>query len=396
MLKVGLSTTLERIKKVREILQDNPEGLWLRELADISEIERTSLYAIINNFFSKKLEVKKIGKIKIIKLIDSTPSKKEKRLIQREKALRLAYNLRRNGLTYSEISKKISEKIGYNIWVAYLKDIEMGEKGKKRYLKKISNDRRKAGRKGGRKHIKSGHIFKIQPLRMEGYLKKIMARIPQSSKDLTLPKVRIISHCLFDGFVMKNIAKHSYVMGYSNKCCELIEEFVNDMKIVYNLSPTDEIERKSGFIIRYCCKAAVEDLIRYTSFKDGKERIPPEIINSILEWKIEFLKCFWNDEGMVHFSESIDKKGYKHVSIFVEAFLKNKNLLRQLKRLHESIRIRTITRKNKIRISKKEDLIKFAKLINFSPGLKVSYRKSKWNGQEKKEVLRLAISSYKR
>jgi len=396
MHKVGLSTTLERIRKIREILQNNPGNLSLRKLSDSSGIEGTSLHALINNFFLRKIKIKKLDKINIIELIDPIPSKKEERLIIREKALRLAYNLRVNGLTYSEISKKVREEIGQNIWIKYLKDIKMSERGKKRYLKKISNDRRKAGIKGGRKHIKSGHIFKIQPLRIEGYLKKIMARIPQSSKILTLPKVRIISHCLFDGFVMRNLTKHSYVMGYSNKCHELIEQFINDMGVVYNLDPADEIETKSVFIIRYCCKAVVEDLIRYTSFEDGKEKIPLDIYNSPLNWKVEFLKCFWDDEGMVHFSESIDRKGYKHVSIFVEAFLKNKNILYQLKKLHVSIGIRTIICGNRIRISKKDDLIKFEKLINFSPGLKVSYRKSKWNGREKREVLRLAISSYKK
>jgi DNA-binding transcriptional ArsR family regulator len=397
MAKIGLSFTLKRIQKIRKILSEHSEGIWLRKLSNLCGLKPSTVNKLINNFFSGKLEIKKFGKVKILKLIDNTPSKKERRLIQREKAIKLAYKLRRDGLSYSEISNKLKKKIGYNLWLTnYLRNVEMSEKGKARYLKKISEDRRRAGRKGGRKHIKSGHIFRIQPLRMKGYLNKIMARIPNSSKILSLPKVRIISHCLFDGFVMKNAEKHRYVMGYSNKSRELINQFVEDMRNVYNLEPTDEIEKKSGIIVRYCCKAVVEDLLRYTSFVDGKEKIPLEIINSPVEWKIEFLKCFWDDEGMVGFSEFIDKKGYKHVSRFVEAFLKNKNLLLQLKELHESIGINVLIRGNKIRISKKEDLHKFAKLINFSPGLRVSYPKSRWNGWKKKEVLRLAIQSYKR
>lgn len=136
MAKVGLSITLKRIQKVRKILKKNPEGLWLRKLANLCGIGATSLHNLLNNFFSRKLESKKLGKMKIIRLIDPTPSEKEKQLLLREKTLKLARKLRKDGLSLSEIRKELNRRIGFSLTDAQLgihvRDVKMGKEGKKK------------------------------------------------------------------------------------------------------------------------------------------------------------------------------------------------------------------------------------------------------------------------
>lgn len=394
MSKITLLETLERIQKVRKVLIKHKSGLYQKDIARLTGIGKDRLASLIYNFFENKISVTKFGRNKLFKLIDKSPSEKEIRLILRKSALSKAKKLREEGFSYSEIMKILKKEFDMVIDNKFIRNIKMKRNGRERYQSKIRKDREKAGFKGGKAHVSSGHICRIQDARMEGYLKMIMARIPESSKFLTPPKVRIISHCLFDGFVTNDPFKGRYVVGYCNSLKGLLKQFISDMKKVYELKPTDIIKRENGYIVRYCCKAAVEDLGRYISFK-GNEIIPKDIMNSpIDEFQIEFLRCFWDDEGMVGFYKRKDKQGYVHTHRFVEAFQKNINILEQIRKLQKRFGIESHIYGNKIKISDEENLKKFAKLINFSKDAKVCRTTSKWFGMRKRDLLKLAIDSY--
>ncbi len=396
MNKIDLSITLKRIENVREILLEYPEGIILKELAEKCNVNPSILSPLIKNFFEKRIEIINKGKFKIFRLKISTPSKKEKRLIKRKKALEVAKKLRIGGYSYSEISKKIKNIMKFNInersLSAHLRNVKMCKKGLTRYNKKISKDRIKAGKKGGMANIKSGHIFRIQPLAVKASENVHLKKIPNSSKKLSMEKVKIISHCLFDGCVIKK--KGYNVIAYQNKSKKLVDNFIHYMRKVYKMEPTDLFERKSGYVVRFCSKKIVEDLSRYSSYSSSEGNIPKEIIGGSKEWKIDFLKCFWNDEGMVGFVDFKDRYGRRHINRYVEAFQKNKKILFELSELHKSLGINTRINGNKIIISDKKNLELFSKIINFTPNVRVSYPKSKWNGKEKRNVLKIAIESY--
>src|SRR3989344_1045875 len=371
MKKIGLSKTLGRIKSLRKILKNNKPGLYHNEIYKLMNINPVSLSNLIYNFFNGKVSISKIGRNKLFKIIDTTPSNKEKALISREKALKKAKNLRECGYSYSEINRILMKEFHTGLGIRNLQIFKIKKRGLIRYNKKFKEDRKKAGKIGGNISVTTGHIYKIQPLGIEARLKKVMLRIPESSKVLSSSKIRILSHCLFDGF----ISDRGSVIGYCNSSKILINQFIKDIKEVYGLEHYNIIIRESGYVIRYFSKAVLIDLKRYLYIKEDIEKLNDEIMKISSEWKIEFLRSFWDDEGMVKFNTLKDKKGYSHTHRFIEAYQKNIEILNQIKIMHESLGIEARINKNKIKVSTKENLKKFYKIIGFSPGV-VSCRKS--------------------
>ena|GEM_PF-8645 len=398
MRKPEYCITYERLQKIRKEFKNNKRGIWLRKLAKETSIPITCVSRYLKTYFKKKVKYQKIGKITLMFLQDFSVSQKELLLKKKIRTFEAAVKLRESGKSYSEISEIIRKDLKFNYssgWLSQLlKDVVMSEGGKKRYLDKVSRDRARAGSIGGKLSAESGHLDKIRPLAWKRYIEMIDSRIPPSSKKLTVAKVKIIAHCLFDGSVTRT--KRYNAISYMNKTAELIEEFKRDMKFVYNLEPTDLTKRESGYMIRYCCKAAVDDLLQYTEYGGVSMRVPKEIMNGPLKWKKEFLKCFWDDEGAVRFSEYIDKKGRKHTSKYVEAYCKEKFLRDDLRKLHENLSFKIKTYGKKIRIDGQQNMRLFVSTINFSPTIKLSYPKSKWNGKYKKDILELLLKSYKR
>jgi DNA-binding transcriptional MerR regulator len=397
MSKINLLGTLQRIRKVRRVLLENDKGLYQKEICRLTNICSSTLSELIYNFFRRKISITKIGKNKLFRLMDKSPSDKEIHLIKRENALEKAKRLRENGFSHSEIKEILKKEFGFAVRDSFIRNIKMNKNGLERYKDKIKKDRKKAGVKGGKVHVTTGHIYKIQSLRMQGYLKKIMSRIPESSKNLTSLKVRILAHCLFDGFIEDIISQHYYVVGYCNTSEILLNQFIEDTKNVYGLEPADITKRKNNNkIVRYFSKAVVKDLEKYLCFENGEEKLKNEIVENIpAEWKIEFLRAFWDDEGMVGFKEKKRcKDGCLRTYRFIEAFQKNIKLLKQIKTMHKSLGIKTRINKNKIIISDKVNLKKFAEIIGFSPGVISCRSTSKWYGIEKNKILQMAIESY--
>ncbi len=114
------------------------------------------------------------------------------------------------------------------------------------------------------------------------------------------------------------------------------------------------------------------------------------INNLSISKKRIFLQAFFDDEGCAHWRKN------KRI---VRGFQKNLKILDLVKRLLEDFNIKTtIDKKYKeIIIGRKENLIKFQKEINFSPGIFINpdRKNSIWKQKlEKRYILSEMINSY--
>lgn len=391
MEKIGLSETLERIRKIRKILKNNKNGLYHKQICILSNIKPTSLTELIHNYFYQKVLIIKDGKYKIFKIKDLTIPKKEERLIKRLKAIEKAKSLRKNGFSYSEIINILKKEFKMGIEIKSIRNIKMSERGSKRYFKKLMEDKKKAGSIAGKIHVITGHMYRMRLLSKKAMFKKAMARIPESSKVLSSSKIRILSHCLFDGY----ISNSGYTIGYCNTSKTLLNQFIKDMREVYHLEPGDVTCRENCSVVRYFSKAVLIDLKKYLNIKQGNETLKSEIMKMPSCWKAIFLRAFWDDEGMVGFKELRGKDGYLHTHRYLEAYQKNIKLLEQIKMMHNSLGVNAyIGSGNKLRISTEEHLKKFSNIIRFSPGVVSCKKLSRWYNIEKNKILGMAIKSY--
>jgi len=208
------------------------------------------------------------------------------------------------------------------------------------------------------------------------------------SVNMMLRKVRILMHCLCDGWI-RSYTDHFFI-GYSNSNQKLITQFISDMKAVYNLKNYQEWEHPVTNI-EFASKKAFFDILACIKSKEkDKARIPEEIMNGSLSIKIIALRVFWDDEGSV---------GFYGKSRYLRAKCFSKKLKNQIIKLHESIGIKVIDDKSNkaIKISSRENIKKFADIINFSAGVKVCAKTKHpvWVGYEKRKVLKLLLRSYR-
>lgn len=58
-----------KIKKIKEVLRKNPQGLWVREIARKSGLDKSTVSIYLNKYLKNELEVLSIsGLVKIYKL----------------------------------------------------------------------------------------------------------------------------------------------------------------------------------------------------------------------------------------------------------------------------------------------------------------------------------------
>lgn len=256
--------------------------------------------------------------------------------------------LRKQGRSYSEISKKVNKSRKF-AW-AIAKNIKFSEEGRERYNKKV---------------------------------KGIIRKIKTQKAMLTLPKVRIIGHLLFDGTVYKT--RYNCLARYINSSKELIKQFTKDVEEVYGLRPSAIEKFPTYYKVAFTSKLLYEDLMNFfSSYSTSNEEIeiPKIIMNAGKQIKIEFLKTFFEDEG------SISANGR------LMADLKNEKIIRQLGDLLKEFGFKFgICRYKesgghmyKIYFYKnKENLLKFSKLGLFEKA-KITHGKNK--GKKKIDVLK--------
>jgi len=191
--------------------------------------------------------------------------------------------------------------------------------------------------------------------------------------------INLVAHSIFDGEI------HKSGVNYYNSNIVLIENFRTKMKLLYGYDPV--LSRYKG-VNRICYfNAELRDL-----FSKKKDELLRNITFLSKEQQRSFPIAFFDDEGCVTFSKANNKKiirGYQHndrVLFLVQKLLSNFN-----------IESKVSTRFHEIVVSRKENLEKFAKEINFSFGIKVNGKRSNsiWKKSfEKREILRMALASY--
>lgn len=272
--------------------------------------------------------------------------------ISHQLTLRIKH-LRRKGCSYKEIAKKLPVSVGtsYN----YAKDVMVTPAGLKRLKRKQGNGR--------------------PP-------KEISIE-----KDLTVEKVQIISHCLFDGSVIAS--NGDYMIKYTNASHGLIKQFIDDMRKVYDIE-SDNIRSYNGKThpwreITYRSKNVVEDLMRYSSSYSTSEEVGlPKGVDENKKFVQTFLRAFWDDEG------SIAQDGA------LVASSKSQRLIDEIKLLHDDLGVNcTIHRKTPcltIYVKKNSDNFhRFRKRIGFTESV---VTRGKHVGLKKSKVLADFLNTY--
>jgi len=59
---------IEKYKKIKKILKKYPKGLWIRELARKSNIDKSAVSRYISIYMENEVEIEILGVIKIVKL----------------------------------------------------------------------------------------------------------------------------------------------------------------------------------------------------------------------------------------------------------------------------------------------------------------------------------------
>lgn len=223
----------------------------------------------------------------------------------------------------------------------------------------------------------NAHLNKIRPdLRGISWL----GRHCKGFKTWTPELVKMVGHFAFDG----SIAQTS--CAYNNRSLALINFVKNNMRPVYEYEP--RIYRNKGGVLRLTYNnVEVANFIRAK-----KEELMFEILNFTKKYQRSFLKAFFDDEGCVRLQDKKRLiKGYQYnnkILFLVQKLLKN-----------FGIESKVDTRFHEIVISRRENIEKFAKEINFSKGIRVNGKRSNsvWKKSlEKRKILAMALASYQR
>lgn len=205
--------------------------------------------------------------------------------------------------------------------------------------------------------------------------------------------VYLASHCLFDGWMIKNIGR--YIIGYSNKSVVLINNFSETVtkltgKIPYQRTRPNAIE------IEFGNKKLLTKILKIVNIK---KYFLANFYNKLLKNnKLIFvvLRAFWDDEGTVGFYVGTKKTTRK-----LRGRCLNFRLRHQLIALHNVLGINAYEEYDKkgLLITGRDSIKLFAHKINFTIGVKVvktNGQKPRWLGFEKTKVLDLLLNSYKK
>lgn len=224
--------------------------------------------------------------------------------------------------------------------------------------------------------------IKIKSIKGKGPVKgkSMLGRHYDNFKVWIPENVNLFAHVIFDGSI-RNTG-----ISYYNRSQNLIDNFSNKMKRIYKYDP--KVYKKSNGV--FCLAYYNVELAPF--FRNKISQLLSVIVSSKKQLQKEFLSSFFDDEGSVDFrkSEHIRRiRGYQHnneILMIINKLLKNLN-----------IESKVDTRFHEIIISRRENIEKFAKEINFSKGVKVNGKRSNsvWKRSlEKRKILANLLTSY--
>ena len=210
--------------------------------------------------------------------------------------------------------------------------------------------------------------------------KSARGRHPNEFTSWNADLVCLVSHFLFDGEIRYGGCV------YTNRSTTLLNRVERLMRSVYD-HPPKRIEASPGVYRISYHNVELAAYLRGRA-KELLQRIP----TAPREWQRAFLSSFFDDEGSVYFIGTKRRvRGYQH----------SFEMLTLIHELLQKFRIEsTLDRKyNEVTISRRENIERFAREINFSPGVRINGQRSNsiWKRSlEKRKILRRAIASYQR
>ncbi|HEY4520569.1 MAG TPA: LAGLIDADG family homing endonuclease [Candidatus Paceibacterota bacterium] len=192
--------------------------------------------------------------------------------------------------------------------------------------------------------------------------------------------INLVGHCLFDGQI------NQASVYYHNRSQVLIDNFKSKMKTIYDYEPILRLKEDDVMTIAYH-NAGLAVLL-----KEKSEDLKEQIRELDKKCQLQFLKAFFDDEGCVTIRKRAHRKvrGYQYdddVLYLIQKLL-----------LNFEIKSKVFTKFHEIVITQRKNIVKFAKEINFTSGLRINGKRSNsiWKQDlEKREILQRAIDSYR-
>ena len=193
--------------------------------------------------------------------------------------------------------------------------------------------------------------------------------------------VRLVAHLLFDGEIT-----HGGCV-YNNRSLMLIRYVEKLMRLLYSFEPKQWRNRLTGVH-----RISYHNVALSAYMQKKATILLKEIIRLPVPCKRAFLRAFFNDEGCMDFRPATNHRKVRGYQKDVSILILVQNLLGDF-----DISARVV-KPNEVIIVNKENLIKFEREINFSPGVYMNGNRSnsRWKKHiEKRELLRQAIKSFK-
>lgn len=225
--------------------------------------------------------------------------------------------------------------------------------------------------------------------------------------DLSDEMIILIAILYTDGGISKH-RLNSWRIFFANSSYEAIKLFKNCLIKIFKVSPErvkirTSLERyhfavlTSKVIGNYLTKSFGS--FRTLKFRDGLYPITSIPVKRLIKSGKAgmFLRTAFSMDGGVKFYPAVDKKtGRKWLERNVSLACHHPVLRKQYKQLLKLLGIESINIEGDkvIKISRRENLEKFTKVIGFINGMKTTRHSKFWVGIEKNEVLKMMIDSY--
>ncbi len=193
--------------------------------------------------------------------------------------------------------------------------------------------------------------------------------------------VLLVAHLLFDGEIVRTRCV------YNNRSEALIERVEILMRELYDFEPKRYLNQLTGVY-----RISYHNVMLGAYVGKKSVSLLREIKGMSLELKREFTRAFFDDEGCMDYRPKESRRN-------IRGYQKDVRILKIIKKLLLDLHIRAkIIPPNEVVISGKENLMRFEREINFSPGVYMNGNRSnsRWKKHvEKRELLKQAIASFK-
>ena len=193
--------------------------------------------------------------------------------------------------------------------------------------------------------------------------------------------VLLVAHLLFDGEIARTRCT------YNNRSTALVERVEQLMREWYDFEPRRYYNKMTGV-----SRISYNNVALSLYLNEKSKELLRIIKHASLDWKREFLRAFFDDEGCIDYRPEENRRS-------VRGYQKDVRILNLVRTILVDVHIEArVVPPNEVVIVGKENLMRFGKEINFSPGVYMNGNRSnsRWKKDiEKRGLLKRAIKSFK-